>query len=411
MRRLSTHLPAPAPTVHARVVLAAALIGSLSCRVQPTASARADIPLELSPTTLALTVGDSARLFVQSTSAAAYVSNSATWRSNDAAVASISANGWLYARGKGTATITVTDGTHSASSIVTVTRPDLADLTVVAHRGYAGVFPENTLIAVHKAFDLGADAVEVDVALSADSVPMILHDDTVDRTTNGSGPIRSFTSSQLRALDACSKAGSQWQPCPVPYAREILEEAHGRGRLLLHLKGSWPNSALDRLVALVHSRDMARDVTVIAFEHYWLEYLHTSHPEITLGYLARHADDPQLFLGLGDGAGLYYDSVLVANPSFASSLRQQAIQHGAALGAWTINSKARAATLRGLGAGWLISDVPLSKDSLAAISLSAAAKVVPDTSLPIQQGAHATNAPSVRGTSKPDHQASSTVAW
>lgn len=363
-----------APRRRSAVVLpliAVAVATSVSCRSSVIDnSLSGEIPLSISPPAETLTVGDSGRLSLLGSHSYSYFSNTASWATSDASIATVSKIGEVWARGKGSATITVTDGPQSASSNVVVTRPPLSDLTVIAHRGFAGVFPENTLIAVQKAFEAGADAVEVDVALSADSIPMIMHDPTVDRTTNGTGAVNSLSSTQLRALDACSKAGSQWQPCPVPFAREILEAAVGRGRVLLHLKGAWPNAALDRLVALVHSLAMADGVTIIAFEHYWLEYLHNAHPEITLGYLARSTDPASSFLSLGDGAGLYYDSVLVANPGFGPSIRQEAVAHGAAIGAWTIHSSQRAATLRALGAGWLISDVPLSKDSLRAISVS-----------------------------------------
>lgn len=387
-------------------VLGAALLASPSCGRPAATSASDDFPLEISPAEVSLTVGDSARLFVHNANAAAYVPNSVSWSSSSASVARVSPDGWLYARGKGVATISVTNGAHSASSVVNVSRPPLTDLTIVAHRGFAKVFPENTLTAVQKAFDAGADAVEVDVAMSADLVPMIMHDETVDRTTNGTGPIRLLTSSQLRALDACSKAGSQWQPCPVPFAKEILDEAHGRGRVLLHLKGAWPATALDRLVALVHAEDMTRDATIIAFEHDWLEYLHAVHPEIVLGYLARSADPADSFLSLGDGAGLYYDSILVANPSFAAAVRQKALERGAAFGTWTIYSKVRAATLRGLGAGWLITDVPLSKDSLAAISVSRTRTGALGSPLVLlRAGPSPANAARVRGATQSAHQA------
>lgn len=386
MRRVRTNLPLRAAFELVAGVenaaLLACVVAALSCGA-PATSAGTDIPLTIYPAATSLTVGDSARLFLQSTNGAVYVAGAVAWSSSDASIASVSPAGWLYARNKGEAKITVTDGAHAASCVVTVDRPPLADLTIIAHRGYAGVFPENTLTAVEKAFEVGADAVEVDVALSADSVPMILHDATVDRTTNGSGAIRVLTSTQLRALDACTKAGSQWQPCPIPFAEEILVAARGHGRVLLHLKGAWPSAALDRLVALVHSTGMARDVTIIAFEHDWLEYLHGAHPEITLGHLATSAEPADAFLSLGDGAGLYHDSILVANPTFAAAVRQKALERGAAIGAWTIYSKSRANALRSLGAGWLISDVPLSKDSLAAIAVGAPVKSSNATGRPL----------------------------
>ncbi|MBS7618882.1 glycerophosphodiester phosphodiesterase, partial [Candidatus Bathyarchaeota archaeon] len=74
--------------------------------------------------------------------------------------------------------------------------------TVVAHRGASGYEPENTIKAIEKAIDMNADAVEVDVRLSKDGVPVVIHDETLNRTTNGSGRVDSYTSEQLKNFDA-----------------------------------------------------------------------------------------------------------------------------------------------------------------------------------------------------------------
>ncbi|HEU5367421.1 MAG TPA: glycerophosphodiester phosphodiesterase family protein [Ktedonobacterales bacterium] len=84
-----------------------------------------------------------------------------------------------------------------------------------AHRGASGHSPENTLLAFRYAFELGADAIECDVQLSADGAPVIIHDSTVDRTTNGKGIVVQLSLEQLRRLDA--GAGEQ-----IPELREVL---------------------------------------------------------------------------------------------------------------------------------------------------------------------------------------------
>ncbi len=84
-----------------------------------------------------------------------------------------------------------------------------------AHRGASGHSPENTLLAFRYAFELGADAIECDVQLSADGAPVIIHDSTVDRTTNGKGFVSQLSLEQLRRLDA--GAGEQ-----IPELREVL---------------------------------------------------------------------------------------------------------------------------------------------------------------------------------------------
>ena len=73
---------------------------------------------------------------------------------------------------------------------------------LIGHRGVKDLKPENTLESILKAFDLGLDCVEIDVKISKDNIPLLLHDDTLDRTTNGSGLVCDFTFDQISKLDA-----------------------------------------------------------------------------------------------------------------------------------------------------------------------------------------------------------------
>jgi glycerophosphoryl diester phosphodiesterase len=79
---------------------------------------------------------------------------------------------------------------------------DLAARPIIAHRGASGVAPENTMAAFSLAIDQGADAIELDIRLTADGVPVVLHDSTLDRTTNRSGLLRDLTLAELRVVDA-----------------------------------------------------------------------------------------------------------------------------------------------------------------------------------------------------------------
>lgn len=94
-----------------------------------------------------------------------------------------------------------------------------------AHRGASGRAPENTLLAFRYAFELGADAIECDVQLSADGFPVILHDATLDRTTNGRGPVAARSLEELRRLDA--GAGER-----IPTLQEVLDLCREAGKLV-----------------------------------------------------------------------------------------------------------------------------------------------------------------------------------
>lgn len=119
---------------------------------------------------------------------------------------------------------------------------------VVGHRGVAGLEPENTLEGFEHAIALGCEYVETDVQLSRDGRLVIIHDDTVDRTTNGTGPVADLTFAQLRSLDA-------GQGRSIPSLQEVLDLARGRVTLLLELKGPFTPDPAARTVLANHMQE------------------------------------------------------------------------------------------------------------------------------------------------------------
>ncbi len=101
-------------------------------------------------------------------------------------------------------------------------RPFASWAKIIGHRGSAGSAPENTLISLREAFEAGAQAVHFDVMLARDGVPVLFHDDMLDRTTNAKGPTRERTSVELKALDAGSWFLPQCAGEPVPTLDEAL---------------------------------------------------------------------------------------------------------------------------------------------------------------------------------------------
>jgi glycerophosphoryl diester phosphodiesterase len=94
---------------------------------------------------------------------------------------------------------------------------------LIGHRGVKDLKPENTLESIITAFDLGLECVEIDVKVSKDNIPLLLHDDTLDRTTNGSGLVCDFTFDQINQLDAGSYFYNSKTDSKVPSLRSVLE--------------------------------------------------------------------------------------------------------------------------------------------------------------------------------------------
>jgi hypothetical protein len=94
---------------------------------------------------------------------------------------------------------------------------------IIAHRGASAYAPENTLAAFKKAIDLGADGIELDVHLSKDGEVVVIHDRTIDRTSNGKGQVAEMSLKELKALDFGSWFSDEYQKESIPLLREVLE--------------------------------------------------------------------------------------------------------------------------------------------------------------------------------------------
>ena len=150
-------------------------------------------------------------------------------------------------------------------------------LYICGHRGYRSHYPENTLLAFHEAIKLGVDMLEFDLALSSDNILMVLHDDTVDRTTNGHGCISELTCAQLKELDAGIKYGSRFEGLKIPTFEELLLMIVPYNDLLLNVEiKNAPNDieACDEAAALIRRYGLSDrivlnsiDARVVAHAH------------------------------------------------------------------------------------------------------------------------------------------------
>jgi len=173
------------------------------------------------------------------------------------------------------------------------------DIVVVAHRGLSPGYPENTLSAFRRAIELGANVIEVDLQATKDGVIVLLHDDTVDRTTNGQGFVSDYTFAELRQLDAGSYAGSEFVGEPIPTLEEALDLVIPLGRqLLLDVKDS---NALDckAVVRLVEQHDAVLDVIVGARSVEDVRLFRSLNPNIRLLGFIPGATDIDEFVAAG----------------------------------------------------------------------------------------------------------------
>ena len=161
--------------------------------------------------------------------------------------------------------------------------------TIIAHRGASAYAPENTLAAFDKALDLGTAHVEFDVHFSGDGHVVVIHDDTVDRTTDSSGAVASLTLAQLKRLDAGSWFAARFSGERIPTLGELLERYKGRLHFYIEVKGRSEHLS-ERTIDLVRDYGWRDSVTITSFQEERLQEARSYAPEIPAGWLARELD-------------------------------------------------------------------------------------------------------------------------
>jgi glycerophosphoryl diester phosphodiesterase len=163
---------------------------------------------------------------------------------------------------------------------------------VIAHRGYSATAPENTLVAIDAGARAGADWVEIDVATSADGIPYVLHDSTVDRTTAGTGALHTLPSSVLDTLEAGEWFSPVHRGEPLPRLSAALDRVERvTAGLLLEIKGPKTRAELETIVGLIRARGLLGRVLLQSFHEGVLEDAHAIEPSLRLGLL-RDTLDP-----------------------------------------------------------------------------------------------------------------------
>ncbi len=183
---------------------------------------------------------------------------------------------------------------------------------VIGHRGASWDAPENTLEAFGACWAGGVAWVETDVQPTADLVPVLFHDDTLDRTTNGSGPLRSRTLAEVRRLDAGSwfnagpRSVSLFRDATVPTLAALLATLPTRGGILLELKGSFTSAELASVLDVLAAAPNADQVFLQAFEDETLRLLRSASPGCWFGLLREEIDPDPVSLCRDLGAASYH---------------------------------------------------------------------------------------------------------
>ena len=217
--------------------------------------------------------------------------------------------------------------------------------------------PENTLAAFLLALQAGADGIELDVMLSRDKELVVIHDSTVDRTTDGTGKVSDLPLSALRELDAGTRFGEKFRGEKLPTLNEVFEAVGGKMRINVELKNyAQPLDDLtSRVIALTERFHLADSVLLSSFNPINLSKARRQNPKIRRGLLVSPGD--RLMLGAGGrlfpyhALHPYYEDV---TPEMAADLRAR----GKQLNTWTVDDPQALLRLHSIGVDGIISNNP-----------------------------------------------------
>ncbi len=221
----------------------------------------------------------------------------------------------------------------------------------IAHRGASGHAPENTLLAFAKALEMGANALEFDVRICASGEAVVIHDETLDRTTNGTGFVFETSLTNLKHLDAGS--GER-----VPLLAEVLQIFAGKAVLFIEIKDE---RALGETIRLI-DRQAARGVPyhqmmLIGFDPNWLIAAKQRQPSLCIGALP---DDTQPiangYISWAKQQG--FSSVNPHHRWLNAEVMAELRMHRLQTYPWTVNEPNDIARLKALGVDGIISDYP-----------------------------------------------------
>jgi glycerophosphoryl diester phosphodiesterase len=260
--------------------------------------------------------------------------------------------------------VLVPEAVHAyAPNLVATLRLPGEPAFVAGHRGDRADAPENTMPAFEAAFASGLDVVETDVQLTADGYPVLLHDPTVDRTTDGTGAIADLTLAQVQQLDAGSWFAPEFAGTRIPQLGEFLDllAATPRTRALLELKDFWTREQIAGVLGEIYLRGVQNRVVFASFNFGSIENLGIAAPVIPRVIIRR--DLPADPVGLAR----FYGAIAIMTTPRSLETYPDAVadMHEAGLGVllYTLNSQKRWKEATDYGVDGIVTDRPGKLDA------------------------------------------------
>ena len=210
-------------------------------------------------------------------------------------------------------------------------------MLVLAHRGASGYAPENTLPAFQRAIEQKADGFELDVQMTKDGEIVVIHDETIDRTSDGKGWVKDYTLAELRKFNY-NKTHPEYEHADIPTMREVFELVKPTNLVInIEIKtGIVFYPIEEKLLALTKEFGMEERVFYSSFNHYTVKKIHELDPSTVVGFL--YADGPIDMPAYGEKHGVNALHLALYNlqyPGFVKECKKRGLK----LHVWTVNEE------------------------------------------------------------------------
>lgn len=223
---------------------------------------------------------------------------------------------------------------------------------VTAHRGASGLAPENTIAAIQEAIKYRANYAEIDVHLTADGEVVLMHDDSVNRTTNGEGNIWELTMEELEGLDAGSWFSAEFAGEPVPTLRDVIRLASGKIKLNIEIKVSEEEPDIaSAVVGIIRTENFTRFCMVTSFDRETVEEVRRIAPEIVTGLIFGRDYPADVMEGEWEVLSCNQE---IVNQNFVNRAKEE----GKIIHVWTVNDEMTMMRLIDLKVDGIITNYP-----------------------------------------------------
>ncbi|OZI11897.1 hypothetical protein CEW92_09160 [Bacillaceae bacterium SAS-127] len=228
---------------------------------------------------------------------------------------------------------------------------------IFAHRGYSAIAPENTMMAFQAAQDAGADGIELDVQMTKDGCLVVIHDEKLDRTTNGKGYVKDWTWSEMKHLHASYKYSNIQPPPTIPLLIDVfnwMKTNHLLCNIELKNNEFLYQGMEEKVLQLIRQYQYEDRVIISSFNHYSLAHFHRLAPDIQTAILySSHLYMPWKYAA-AIGASAIHPNIRTVN----SAIIQSSIEHGVAVRPYTVNKEKQMEWLMKQGCSAMFTDDP-----------------------------------------------------